>query len=63
MALTKRLRLTEKTMFTLRADAINILNKPQWDIPNTNINSTSFGRITNTVRAARTVLINARVDF
>ena len=63
MAATKRLRLTEKTMFTLRADAINILNKPQWDVPNTNINSTTFGRITNTVRASRTILINARVDF
>jgi hypothetical protein len=62
MALTKRLRLTERTMFTLRADAINILNTPQWGLPNTNINSTTFGRIT-TATGSRTVLINARVDF
>ena len=62
MALTKRLRLTEKTMFTLRADAINILNKPQWGLPNTNVNSTTFGRITNAT-GSRTVLVGARVDF
>jgi len=62
MALTKRVRLTEKTMFTLRGDAINILNKPQWGLPNTNINSTSFGRITSAT-GSRTILIGARVDF
>jgi len=62
MAATKRLRLTEKTMFTLRADAINILNRPQWGLPNTNINSNTFGRIT-TATGSRTILVNARVDF
>jgi hypothetical protein len=62
MALTKRVRLSDRTMFTLRADAINILNKPQWGLPNTNINSTTFGRIT-TATGSRTVLVNARVDF
>jgi hypothetical protein len=62
MALSKRVRINEKTMFTLRADAINILNKPQWGLPNTNINSTTFGRITSAT-GSRTVLVNARVDF
>ncbi len=62
MALSKKVRITEKTMFTLRADAINILNKPQWGLPNTNINSTTFGRITSAT-GSRTVLVNARVDF
>jgi hypothetical protein len=62
MALSKKVRVNEKTMFTLRADAINILNTPQWGIPNTNINSTTFGRITSAT-GSRTVLINARVDF
>ena len=62
MALSKKVRITEKTMFTLRADAINILNKPQWGLPNTNINSTTFGRIT-TATGSRVVLLNARVDF
>jgi len=38
------------------------LNKPQWGLPNTNINSTTFGRIT-TATGSRTILMNARVDF
>jgi hypothetical protein len=62
MALSKKVRIRENTTFTLRADAINILNKPQWGLPDTNINSTSFGRIT-TATGSRTILINARVDF
>jgi hypothetical protein len=62
MALQKRTRLTERTTFTIRADAVNVLNRPMWDVPNTDINSTTFGRIT-TATGARTVVINARVDF
>ena len=62
MALSKKVRINEKLMFNLRGDAINILNKPQWDIPNTNINSAMFGRIT-TAKGSRTILLNARIDF
>jgi hypothetical protein len=52
----------KKTTLTFRADAINFLNTPQWGLPNTNINSTTFGRIT-TATGSRMVLLNARVDF
>jgi hypothetical protein len=62
MALSKKVQIRENTMFTLRADAINILNTPQWGLPTTNINSSTFGRITNAT-GSRTILINARVDF
>jgi hypothetical protein len=62
MALSKKVRINENAMFTLRADAINILNAPQWGLPTTNINSTTFGRIT-TAAGSRTILLNARVDF
>ena len=62
LALSKKVRITEKTTFTLRADALNFLNKPQWGLPNTNINSAMFGRIT-TATGSRTLLLNARVDF
>jgi hypothetical protein len=62
MALSKKVRMTEKTTLTFRADAINFLNTPQWGLPNTNINSTTFGRIT-TATGSRMVLLNARVDF
>lgn len=62
MALMKRVQLNEGLSFTLRADAVNILNKPQWGNPNMNINSSSFGRITS-ASGARAITINARVDF
>ena len=65
MALQKRTRLTEKTTFTIRADAVNVLNRPIWDNPtaaNMDINSSSFGRIT-TAGGARTITLNARIDF
>src|SRR6266850_2514079 len=66
MALQKRTRLTEETTFTIRADAVNVLNRPIWDNPVTDINSSSFGRITGhptTNTGARTITINARIDF
>src|SRR5215475_7383807 len=62
MSLQKRTRLAERTTFTIRADAVNVLNRPMWDIPNTDINSDTFGRIT-TATGTRTIVINARVDF
>jgi hypothetical protein len=65
MALMKRVQFRERKTFTLRADAVNVLNKPQWANPTTanmNINSSSFGRIT-TATGARTITINARIDF
>jgi len=55
-------RFRETKTFTVRADAINLLNKPQWGLPNTSINSTSFGQIT-TATGTRTITFNARIDF
>src|SRR5439155_17312598 len=66
MALQKRTRISEGTTFTFRADAVNVLNRPIWNNPNTDINSSSFGRITGhpaTNTGARTITINARIDF
>jgi hypothetical protein len=65
ISLGKRIQLREGTSFTIRADAVNALNKPQWDNPaaaNLSINSTDFGRIT-TAGGSRTITIGARVDF
>jgi len=63
-ALSKRFRIDETKTFTIRADAINVLNTPQWDNPETDINSAEFGRITNTrANTTRTFTINARIDF
>jgi hypothetical protein len=62
MGLSKRVQIDESRWFELRADVINILNTPQWGNPNTNVNSTSFGRITN-AGGTRSVTINARFEF
>jgi hypothetical protein len=63
-ALTKTVRISENKTFTLRADVVNVLNRPQWGNPNTNINGTTFGRITTVVGdVQRLVTINARIDF
>jgi hypothetical protein len=62
MALSKRVKIGESKTFTIRADAINMLNRPIWGNPTTNINSTNFGRI-STATGNRTITFNARVDF
>jgi hypothetical protein len=62
LSLSKRIAVRESMYFTLRADALNILNRPIWGDPNTNINSASFGRIT-TAGGTRTVTLNVRFDF
>jgi hypothetical protein len=79
MGIGKRTQIRENVAFTLRADLLNALNHPQWGDPNMDINSASFGRISCSVStpatttanttcsatqsSARTILINARVDF
>jgi hypothetical protein len=61
-AITKQIRFAEGKTFTLRADAVNVLNKPQWGNPITNINGSTFGRII-TAGGNRSVTLNARIDF
>jgi len=61
-ALTKSVKFAEGKTFTLRADAVNVLNKPQWGNPSVNVNGTTFGRIT-TSSGNRIVTLNARIDF
>jgi hypothetical protein len=43
--LVKRVRIGETKSFEIRMDVIDILNTPYWNNPNTEINSTSFGRM------------------
>ncbi|PYS35938.1 MAG: hypothetical protein DMG14_25860, partial [Acidobacteria bacterium] len=60
--LIKSFSLREGKEFQFRADAINLLNSPQFEDPNTNINSTNFGRITG-AGGARLVALSARINF
>jgi hypothetical protein len=68
MSATKTVKITEGTTFTLRADAVNVLNTPQWSAPSVNFNGTTFGRIMPSALSPgafgnRTVTLNARFDF
>ena len=61
-ALSKKFAIDESKSFTVRADAVNVLNRPVWGNPNTDINSNAFGRIT-TATGARTITLSGRFDF
>jgi len=60
--LLKRFRLHESLQLELRADAINVLNSPVWGDPDTNINSTTFGRITTAI-GNRIIVLSGRINF
>jgi hypothetical protein len=61
--IVKRFQIMETRSFEFRLDAINVLNKPNWGNPSTDINSNNnFGRIT-TATGARRFVVNARVNF
>jgi hypothetical protein len=60
--LIKRIRVDEARELELRVDSTNILNRPNFGNPTTNINSTDFGRIT-TASGARRFTVSARLNF
>jgi hypothetical protein len=64
LQLSKAVTLSESHNITLRlrADALDLLNKPIWGTPNLNIDSTSFGQITS-ASGSRTIVLGARVEF
>ena len=67
----KRIRINERFELHLRADAINATNTPQFSNPNTDINSSNFGRITGTTSSVseapmdgnRIVVVGLRLNF
>jgi hypothetical protein len=61
--LVKRVRIGEGKEFEFWADAINLLNRTNFATPNTDINSTNFGRITETIGGNRIIVLNARINF
>jgi hypothetical protein len=61
--LIKRFRIHETKEFEFRIDAINVLNRPNFGNPSTNINGVNtFGRIT-TATGSRRFIINTRLNF
>ena len=62
VSLAKRIRIREKKSFTLRIDAIDVLNNPQWGNPNVDINNVNFGRITSAT-GNRNFALSTRFEF
>jgi hypothetical protein len=64
LQLSKPITLSREKKITaiLRADAINVLNRPIWGTPNLNIDSTSFGQITSST-GTRSVNLSARIRW
>jgi hypothetical protein len=62
VSLLKKIPIREGKEIVLRADAVNVLNSPVFLGVDTDINSTSFGRINNAF-GNRIVLLSARINF
>jgi len=52
----------EKHQISIRFEAFNALNHPNWGTPNLSLSSSTFGRITNT-RAMRVLQLAAKYQF
>jgi hypothetical protein len=64
MALLKRIPVTERIKLELRADANNLTNSVSFGAPTTDITSTIFGRIRNTVASSsRKIQVGAKIHF
>jgi len=62
MNLVKRVRIDESRQFEFRMDVVNVLNRPIFGNPNTDINSASFGRISS-ASDGRRFTIGTRLNF
>ena len=63
IGLAKKTSITERVAFEIRLDAFNMPNHTVFTIGNQEINSTTFGRITNTNNTSRKLQIGARLTF
>jgi hypothetical protein len=63
-SLLKRVPLTERLRLEVRADATNLTNTPSFGGPTTDITSSTFGRIRNTVSSSsRKIQLGAKIRF
>ena len=59
----KSFRLRQNQAFQVRLEAYNIFNNTRFGLPNTNLSSPEFGRITSTVGNARKMQFALRYQF
>jgi hypothetical protein len=63
MSIFKNFVIREQTRFEFRAEAFNILNHPQFGLPNPNIGNAQAGTITSTVGNPRQLQMGLRFQF
>ena len=63
MSLFKSFRVTERIKVTFRAEALNALNHPYFRAPGTNVDSSSFGKITSQANFPRFIQLGFRAAF
>jgi hypothetical protein len=64
MSLLKRIPVNERFRLEFRGDATNLTNSPSFGAPTTDITSTTFGRIRNTVSSfSRKIQVGAKLYF
>jgi hypothetical protein len=65
LSLQKRVQVTESVTFGIEANAFNLFNHANFDVPVANLSSAFFGRISNATFGsnARQIQIGARVSF
>jgi hypothetical protein len=61
--LLRRFPVTEKQGLEFRLDLINAFNHVLWDVPNTDINSSNFGRVTTQWNTPRFIQFQLRYTF
>ncbi|MGH9431595.1 MAG: carboxypeptidase regulatory-like domain-containing protein, partial [Terriglobia bacterium] len=62
-SLAKTWHYKERVRFTLRADAMNALNHPSFDLPNNDVSNPAVATITSVQNASRSIQLGARLSF
>jgi hypothetical protein len=63
MSLFKSFQHKERMRFTVRAEAFNVWNNPEFSNPNANIEAATFGNITSTSVGARVMQLGGKLSF
>jgi hypothetical protein len=63
VAFAKRLPLWRRTGLQLRADLLNLFNTVNFWVPDDDVNSTTFGQITDTTTSPRVLQLVVKFDF
>lgn len=62
-SLTKRWEITERWRLQFRGDFLNLLNRPNFSVPNAVRGRGDFGRITSVIGTGRQIQLSMRLEF